>query len=393
MTTLAVSDVSVSYGTHIALDEVSLVVPSGSVVAVLGPSGCGKTSLLLAIAGLLGVDTGSITVGSRIVSRPGNDIPPEQRGIGWVPQETSLFPHMSVADNIGFALPKGRRRSERIDELASLVGLDEMLHRMPDELSGGQAQRVALARALATDPDVVLLDEPFGALDAVLRHSLGREVVSLLRGRDATTLLVTHDREEALDLADLVVVMDGGRVVQVGTPREIYEKPLTPWVASFVGETVVIDGEWLDTALDCQTCGQREACEGVPDRYGCSGHVSTELGQLAASAQGFQPRHGEKVRVVLRPEWLVPQATGVDSRVVTIAYAGHDALVELAVQPSGTRVRARIAAPFLPAVGAPFGIAVRHPALVFPAAPDTAESLDEPRVKIERSASDRSGSV
>ena len=259
MTTLAISNLSVSYGDTPALRDVSLVVPSGSVVAVLGPSGCGKTTLLLALAGLLSIDSGSIAVGSKTLSSPDRLVPPEQRGIGWVPQESSLFPHLSVADNIGFGLPKGRRRTEKIEQLATLVGLDELVDRQPAALSGGQAQRVALARALAPSPDAILLDEPFAALDTVLRHELAREVVDLLRETDTTTVLVTHDREEALDLADFVVVMDRGRVAQVGTPREIYESPLTPWVASFVGDTVEVEGTWEDRAWSAKPAGPKSS--------------------------------------------------------------------------------------------------------------------------------------
>jgi iron(III) transport system ATP-binding protein len=225
---------------------------------------------------------------------------------------------------------------------------------------------VALARALAVKPEVVLLDEPFAALDTVLRHSLAREVVGLLRESDTTTVLVTHDREEALDLADIVVVMDRGRVAQVGTPKEIYEVPQTPWVASFVGDTVELDGMWQDTALECRACGAREFCEGEPERYGCSGHVECALGNLAASAQGFEPTQGQAVRVVLRPEWIVPSPEGVPSTVKAVSYGGHDALVELRLDASHDSVRARMAAPFLPSVGSPFGVAVRHPVLVFP---------------------------
>ena len=367
MTTLTVSNLDVSYGPRPALRDVSVVVPSGSVVAVLGPSGCGKTTLLMALAGLVTVDRGDITSGSRVLSSATQHVAPERRGIGWVPQDSSLFPHLSVRDNIGFSLPRGQSQRARIDELAELVGLADFLDRMPASLSGGQAQRVALARALAVKPEVVLLDEPFAALDTVLRHSLAREVVSLLRESDTTTVLVTHDREEALDLADIVVVMDRGRVAQVGSPREIYEAPQTAWVASFVGDTVELEGLWQDTALECRACGAKEFCEGEPDRYGCSGHVECALGNIAASAQGFEPGQGQAVRVVLRPEWIVPSPDGVPSTVKAVSYAGHDALVELSLQTSQAAVRARMAAPFLPAVGSPFGVAVRHPALVFPA--------------------------
>jgi len=367
VTTLTLKGVNLSYGSRVALKDVSLVVPSGSLVAILGPSGCGKTSLLMALAGLVPIDKGTITVGSRELSRENHRIPPEQRGIGWVPQAASLFPHLSVGDNIGFGLAKGRRRTERVEELAELVGLAGFTNRSPGQLSGGQAQRVALARALAPAPDVLLLDEPFGALDSVLRHSLARDVARILREHDTTAILVTHDREEALDLADFVAVMDQGRIVQVGTPREIYESPATPWVASFVGDTVELSGVWRDDALDCATCGAKELCEQGDNRLGCSGHVECALGNVAATSQVGEPVDGETVRVVVRPEWLVPATTGIPAVVKTVAYAGHDALVEFELPEQGDLVRARIAAPFLPAVGQNFHLALRHPALVFPA--------------------------
>jgi iron(III) transport system ATP-binding protein len=366
MSTLTLNRVSVSYGSTPALTEVSLVVPSGSVVAILGPSGCGKTTMLLSIAGLLPVEAGHITVGSRLLSEAGHSLPPETRGVGWVPQEASLFPHLSVRDNIGFGHRKGTWKTERVEELADLVGLGGFLDRKPHHLSGGQAQRVALARALAPGPDVILLDEPFAALDSVLRRGLAKEVIDLLRRAETTTVLVTHDREEALDLADFVVVMDQGRIVQVGTPLDIYESPETPWVASFVGDTVELSGVWRDLQTECETCAARELCERDATRFGCSGHVFSALGNLVASARGFDPVDGEAVKVVLRPEWLMPQRNGIPTTVVGVSYAGHDALVELALASGNERVRARIAAPFLPAVGQPFGIGVRHPALVFP---------------------------
>lgn len=366
MSTLTLNQVGVSYGSTTALRDVSLVVPSGSVVAILGPSGCGKTTMLLSIAGLLPVDAGHITVGSRLLSEPGNSLAPEQRGVGWVPQEASLFPHLNVRDNIGFGLAKGAWKTERVNELAEIVGLSGFLDRKPHHLSGGQAQRVALARALAPGPDVILLDEPFVALDSVLRRQLAREVIDLLRHEETTTVLVTHDREEALDLADFVVVMDQGRIVQVGTPLKVYENPENPWVASFVGDTVELSGVWRDLQTECDTCAAKELCDQDATRFGCSGHVFSSLGNLVASARGFEPVDGEPVRVVLRPEWLMPQHNGIPTTVVGVSYAGHDALVELALASGNERVRARIAAPFLPAVGQPFGIGVRHPALVFP---------------------------
>jgi len=366
VTTLTLDNISLSYGSRQALRDVSLVVPSGSLVAILGPSGCGKTSLLMALAGLVSINSGTITVGSRELSSAGHRVPPEQRGIGWVPQESSLFPHLNVGDNIGFSLPKGRRRTERVEELATLIGLQGFTDRAPGQLSGGQAQRVALARALAPEPDVLLLDEPFGALDSVLRHSLGRDVAKILREQETTAIMVTHDREEALDLADFVAVMDNGRIVQVGTPLEIYESPATPWVASFVGDTVELEGVWRDDALNCQQCGAQEFCGPGDNRLGCTGHVLCSLGDVAATSQGVEPRHGDTVRVVVRPEWLVPSASGIPAKVRGVSYAGHDALVEFELPGHSDRVRARIAAPFLPSVGQDFHLALRHPALVFP---------------------------
>jgi iron(III) transport system ATP-binding protein len=218
---LVVSGVSVTHGSTLAIDDVSLSIRSGELVAVLGPSGCGKTTLLLAIAGLLPVRSGTIAIGDREISRAGRTVAPEKRGIGWVPQEASLFPHLSVGENIGFAVPRrsaARARAARIAELAELVGLGDLTGRAPNQLSGGQAQRVALARALAPRPDLLLLDEPFAALDTQLRAGLRREVAELLRSQGTTSLLVTHDQEEALTLADRVAVLHDGRLAQFGTP-------------------------------------------------------------------------------------------------------------------------------------------------------------------------------
>lgn len=367
MTTLTLDNVGLSYGQRPALRDVSLVVPSGSLVAILGPSGCGKTSLLMALAGLVPISQGTITLGTRELSSASSRVAPEDRGIGWVPQAASLFPHLSVGENIGFGLPSGPGRQARIEELAELVGLSGYTKRSPAQLSGGQAQRVALARALAPKPDVLVLDEPFGALDAVLRQTLSRDVARILRDQETTAILVTHDREEALDLADFVAVMDQGRIVQVGTPREVYESPATPWVASFVGDTVELGGVWRDEALNCTSCGAKEVRESLGNRLGCSGHVLCALGNVAATSQVGEPQDGEKVRVVLRPEWLIPGTTGIPAVVKHIAYAGHDALVEFELPENNERVRARIAAPILPSVGQSFHLNLRHPALVFPA--------------------------
>ena len=226
-----------SYGATVVLDHLDLTVEAGSVTALLGPSGCGKTTALRVIAGLESPDAGTVSIGGTVVTGPGTRVPTEQRRVGMVFQNGALFPHLSVARNVGYGLERSARRGgARIDELLDLVGLSGYGDRMPDSLSGGQAQRVALARALAPQPAVVLMDEPFSNLDAVLRVRLRREVTDVVRAAGVTVLLVTHDRDEAFAVADRVAVMRDGRIVQVGTPRELYVRPVDRWVAGFVGE-------------------------------------------------------------------------------------------------------------------------------------------------------------
>ncbi len=354
MSDLVIDGVSVTHGSTLAVDEVSLRIDRGDLVAVLGPSGCGKTTLLLAIAGLLPIGAGAIRIGERELSRPGRTVPAEKRGIGWVPQDASLFPHLSVAENIGFALPRGRGRgaasvrARRIAELAELVGLAGLTGRAPNQLSGGQVQRVALARALAPRPGLLLLDEPFAALDTQLRVGLRREVAELLRAQGTTSLLVTHDQEEALTLADKVAVLRDGRLEQFGTPEEIYQHPASAWVASFVGDVVELDGAWR------------------------GGRVICALGSVEASAVGFAPADGDRVRLMLRPEWIVPRpellahaAAGADARVSALSYAGHDAMLTCDVI-DGPSVRIRMSTVELPAVGDPVRLAVQRPGLAFP---------------------------
>ena len=349
MSDLVVDGVSVTHGSTLAIDDVSLSIRSGELVAVLGPSGCGKTTLLLAIAGLLPVRSGTIAIGDREISRAGRTVAPEKRGVGWVPQEASLFPHLSVGENIGFAVPRGRGRAGRVAELAHLVGLDDLVGRAPNQLSGGQAQRVALARALAPRPDLLLLDEPFAALDTQLRTGLRREVAELLRAQGTTSLLVTHDQEEALTLADRVAVLHDGRLAQFGTPEEIYQHPASDWVASFVGDVVELPGQWR------------------------SGRVVCALGSVEASAVGFTPNDGDTVRLMLRPEWIMPRpdllahaAAGADARVAAISYAGHDAMIT-ADLVDGPSVQLRMAAVELPEVGDDVRLAVQRPGLAFAA--------------------------
>src|SRR5215467_5893807 len=233
------------YGDFAALDNVDFDVPAGSLTALLGPSGSGKSTLLRAIAGLDHPDTGTITINGRDVTR----VPPQRRGIGFVFQHYAAFKHLSVRDNVAFGL-KIRRRpkaeiAQKVDHLLEVVGLSGFQRRYPNQLSGGQRQRMALARALAVDPQVLLLDEPFGALDAKVREDLRAWLRRLHDDVHVTTIFVTHDQEEAMDVAEQIIVMNNGKVEQSGDPRDLYEHPASEFVMSFVGPAHRLGNEWV----------------------------------------------------------------------------------------------------------------------------------------------------
>ncbi|MGH3627520.1 MAG: ABC transporter ATP-binding protein, partial [Sciscionella sp.] len=253
MTELSVTAVRKSFGRTEVLAGVDLRVPSGALTAILGPSGCGKTTLLRLVAGFDAPDSGMIAIGERVVCDGGRGLPPERRGIGYVAQEGALFPHLSVAANITFGLPRRARRAhERVAELLERVGMDAShADRQPHQLSGGQQQRVALARALAPEPALVLLDEPFSALDAGLRAETRLAVVQALAASATTTVLVTHDQSEALSVAHRVALMRDGRIVQAGSPAEMYGSPADAGVADFVGEAVVLPAEVTEGSARC----------------------------------------------------------------------------------------------------------------------------------------------
>jgi iron(III) transport system ATP-binding protein len=264
MSFLELQSIRKSYGTVTALDGIDLSVPAGSRTAIVGPSGCGKTTLLRTIAGFETPDAGRVTLAGQVLFDGSNAIPAHHRSIGFVVQDGALFPHLSVGDNIGFGLHrKEPRRAERIAELMDMVELDAaLLRRKPDELSGGQQQRVALARALARKPQLMLLDEPFSALDTGLRDTTRRAVARLLRAAGITTILVTHDQPEALSFADQVAVMREGRLPQVGAPRALYLQPGDRVTAEFLGEAIVMpaavaDG-WAECALGCIAVDDRQ---------------------------------------------------------------------------------------------------------------------------------------
>jgi iron(III) transport system ATP-binding protein len=316
------SGVRKSFGDVAAVAGVDLVVPAGSLTAVLGPSGCGKTTLLRLVAGFERPEAGSIAIGGRTVAEAGargaTFVSPEHRRVGMVFQDYALFPHLDVAGNVGYAL--GRRPdAERVAEVLELVGLGGLGARRPHELSGGQQQRVALARALASRPEVVLLDEPFSNLDAVLRQQVRGELRRILADSGVSGLLVTHDQEEALSLADRVAIMRAGVVEQTGSPEAVYLDPANRWVAGFLGAVDVLPG----------------TADG-------DGRVETELGAVPDGG-----RHRGAVEVLIRPEALglgSRAEAGADAlpvRVVEREYYGHDQLLVVELEGSGRRLRWR----------------------------------------------------
>lgn len=238
MTAITIDALQKSFDRPVLVD-VNLSVEAGEVTAILGASGTGKSTLLRCVAGLLAPDAGQIRLGDVVVDGPKVHVPAHRRQVGLVPQEGALFPHLSVAENVGFGLPRGS--TERIEELLALVGLPGTGALRPHELSGGMQQRVAVARALAPRPAVMVLDEPFSALDAGLREEVRADVFAAIRADGTTALLVTHDQEEAFAVADRVAVMLDGTIAQHAEPGELYRRPVSMEVALFVGETVVVD--------------------------------------------------------------------------------------------------------------------------------------------------------
>jgi iron(III) transport system ATP-binding protein len=311
---LSVTDVAKRFGTTEVLRGVSLDVTSGQVCALLGPSGSGKTTLLRTIAGLERPDAGVVRVGDRVLSdvAAGVWIAPEHRRVGMVFQDWALFPQMTVAENVAFGLTRAERRGERVAEVLDMVGLDRFAGRHPGTLSGGQQQRVALARALAPHPEVLLLDEPFSNLDTTLRVKVRTEVHRLLTDTAITALFVTHDQEEAFVLGDVVAVVNEGLIEQVGPPAELYRRPASAWVATFVGEANLLPGD-VDG-----TCAVTAAVGPVPVAAPCRGPVD----------------------VLVRPEH-VRLDRGGDATVALVEYYGHDCVV-LVDTPCGGQVRARM---------------------------------------------------
>ncbi len=345
---LRAEDLHKAFGSHEVLDGVDLDVPAGSTLAILGPSGSGKTTLLRVLAGFERPERGVVVLGDEVVEGEGRHVPAERRGIGYVPQEGSLFPHLSVEGNVGFGLARTERR-RRVPELLEMVGLSEVAGRYPHQLSGGQQQRVAVARALAVTPCVVLLDEPFASLDAHLRASVRSDVHRVLEEAGTTTVLVTHDQDEALSTADVVAVLRGGRVAQVASPLELYRWPEDPEVARFVGEANLLAGQARGDV------------------------VETALGVLALERRpGEAPIHGEAA-VLVRPEQVEldgPGSPGPRGRVRATGYYGHDAVVYVAAEGLASELVVRTLGDRRLEAGEEVGVSVRGAVRAWPAAHD-----------------------
>ena len=344
MRDLTVRGVEKSFAGQHVLRGVELVVPHGSFTAILGASGSGKTTLLRVVAGFERPDAGEVRLGDEVVDDSGHRfVASEHRRIGYVPQEGALFPHLSVGRNVGFGLARRGNRRERIDELLELVGLSGYRRRYPHQLSGGQQQRVALARALAIEPEIVLLDEPFSSLDAALRASVRNDVLAVLQRAGTTSILVTHDQDEALSMADQVAVLRHGVIAQLDTPSGLYGVPGDAELARFLGESNLLEGDVRD------------------------GVATTSLGPLGV---GSWTGTGEgRARVLVRPEQIELGEPGgpMNGTVASYEYYGHDAVVRVRPEVDGLPdlvVRVTGGSPMAP--GTKVGLSVRGWVVAWP---------------------------
>jgi iron(III) transport system ATP-binding protein len=334
-----------SYGEREVLSDVDLFVPEATLTAILGASGSGKTTLLRLVIGFVPADRGTVSIGGTVVEAGKLHVPADKRGVGYVAQEGALFPHLSVAENVSFGLPRSeRRRRGRVDDVLELVGLDpSYADRRAHELSGGEQRRVALGRALAPRPGLVLLDEPFSGLDAALRAETRDAVVAALEAEGSTAVLVTHDQAEALSMGREVAVLRAGRLVQTAEPSSLYRTPVDLDVARFVGEAVVVPGRAAAGAVEC-----------------AFGRLQTQ----GAHCDG-------PVDVMIRPEQIRivdVRAGAVAARVAGWRYYGPDTLVQLVLEHgSGTAFVARTFDLAVPAVGDRVEVRVSGAVVVYPA--------------------------
>jgi iron(III) transport system ATP-binding protein len=371
---LSIAGVAKAFGGPSVLSGVDLEVPAGSFTAILGSSGSGKTTLLRIIAGFERPDAGEVRLGTEVVDDAVQRfVPCERRRIGYVPQEGALFPHLSVGRNVAFGLAREDRRGTRVDELLELVGLAGLARRYPHQLSGGQQQRVALARALAPGPEIVLLDEPFSSLDASLRASVRADVHDVLRLSGATSILVTHDQDEALSMADQVAILRGGVIAQINTPSGLYRLPRDAELAQFLGEANLVEGTANGTMVQT-ALGQLEmatASAGSTATAGSTGTATTVTGTGAPGrAPGNERPVDGPVKVMVRPEQLILDENGtrgIPSVIRSYEYFGHDAVVRVQPEIAGLGelvVRITGAEPLVP--GARVGVSVHGPVVVWP---------------------------
>ncbi|MCQ4079542.1 ABC transporter ATP-binding protein [Streptomyces sp. RB6PN25] len=347
-----ITGVRKAYGRTPVLHGVDLTVEKGTITALLGPSGSGKTTLLRVIAGFERADVGTVELGHVVADNGKRTLAPEKRRIGYVPQDGALFPHLSVRANIGFALSRAARRDGRVDQLLELTGLTSLAERHPHQLSGGQQQRVALARALAHNPSVVLLDEPFSALDTALRASVRSDILAILRTTGTTAILVTHDQDEALSTADRIAVLRDGLIAQHGTAQELYDTPNDPTLAAFVG-----DANLLTATL---------TGDGTAD--------AGPLGRLTLRESAGVAGSGT---VLIRPEQLAlagergPGDGVLEARVEACEYFGHDTMLTVRPQTTGDHLpellRARLPEGVRLASGTTVRLTVRGPVTAWPA--------------------------
>ena len=350
-TGLQISGLHKSFGPQEVLTGIDLEVPVGSLTAILGPSGSGKTTVLRVTAGFERSDKGTISLGGRLVEDAHMALPPEQRGIGYVPQEGALFPHLTVAANVSFGVRRTTRRKagSSTDELLEMVGLAGLGDRYPHQLSGGQQQRVALARALAIRPAVVLLDEPFSSLDASLRSSVRSDVQDVLRTGGITAVLVTHDQDEALSVADRVAVIRDGVIRQEGTPQELYDHPVDPAMAKFLGNANLVPA----------------TVEG--------NRVDTPFGPMTLRSDAGAGEISGPVVALVRPEQLAISTAvtgaGLRAKALRTQFHGHDTVITFSpmAQPGSDVISVRAEGELVVADNTEVELTTRGSAVVWPA--------------------------
>lgn len=336
---LVVDNIALQYGQRTIVEHLSFELPRGTIACLLGPSGCGKTSALRAIAGFEPVTSGQIRLAGRVLSEPGRITPPEKRRIGMVFQDYALFPHLSVADNVGFGLKGQPNMAQRVTEVLDIVGLGQSGKRFPHELSGGQQQRVALARALAPQPSILLMDEPFSNLDVALRERLAAEVRDILKATHTTAVLVTHDQNEAFAMADVIGVLADGQLQQWDTAYGLYHRPANRRVATFVGQGTFITATVVNPHQLRLGMGQG------PDEL-TTFHTEADM----PFTQDTQ------VEVLLRPDDVVhDDASLVKARVVHKTFRGAEFLYTLALD-SGQEVLSMVPSHHDHAIGEAIGI-------------------------------------